>query len=40
MEEQPGAEGFNHNPETNTKSTKADLGKMSINDRVKYLINN
>jgi hypothetical protein len=39
MEEQPGAEGFNHNPETNTKS-KADLGKMSINDRVKYLINN
>jgi len=39
MEEQPGAEGFNHNPETETKS-KADLGKMSINDRVKYLINN
>ena len=39
MEEQPGAEGFNHNPETNTKS-KVDLGKMSINDRVKYLINN
>jgi hypothetical protein len=39
IEEQPGAEGFNHNPETNTKS-KADLGKMSINDRVKYLINN
>ena len=40
MEEQPGAEGFNHNPETNTKSNKVDLGKMSINDRVKYLINN
>ena len=39
MEETPGAEGFNHNPETNTKS-KVDLGKMSINDRVKYLINN
>ena len=39
MEEQPGAEGFNHNPETNTKS-KVDLGKMSLNDRVKYLINN
>ena len=39
MEEQPGAEGFAHNPETNTKS-KVDLGKMSINDRVKYLINN
>ena len=40
IEEQPGAEGFNHNPETNTKSNKVDLGKMSINDRVKYLINN
>ncbi len=40
IEEQPGAEGFAHNPETNTKSNKVDLGKMSINDRVKYLINN
>ena len=40
MEKQPGAEGFTHNPENNTKSNKADLGKMSINDRVKYLINN
>ena len=40
IEETPGAEGFNHNPETNTKSNKVDLGKMSINDRVKYLINN
>jgi hypothetical protein len=40
MENTPGAEGFTHNPENNTKSNKADLGKMSINDRVKYLINN
>ena len=40
MEEQPGAEGFNHNPEMKTKSDKVDLAKMSINDRVKYLINN
>ena len=40
MEETPGAEGFTHNPENDTKSEKADLGKMSINDRVKYLINN
>ena len=40
MEEQPGAEGFNHNPEMTTKSDKVDLAKMSINDRVKYLINN
>jgi len=40
LEREPGAEGFNHNPENDTKSQKADLGKMSINDRVKYLINN
>ena len=40
MEKQPGAEGFTHNPETQTKSDKIDLGKMSINDRVKYLIKN
>ena len=40
MEKQPGAEGFTHNPENNTKSEKIDLGKMSINDRVKYLIKN
>jgi len=39
MEETPGAEGFNHNPEMKTKSEKVDLAKMSINDRVKYLIN-
>jgi len=40
LEKEPGAEGFTHNPENETKSEKADLGKMSINDRVKYLINN
>ena len=40
LEKTPGAEGFTHNPENDTKSEKADLGKMSINDRVKYLINN
>ena len=40
MEKQPGAEAFTHNPENNTKSDKIDLGKMSINDRVKYLIKN
>ena len=40
LEKEPGAEGFTHNPENDTKSEKADLGKMSINDRVKYLINN
>jgi|TARA_R110000824_G_scaffold10706_5_gene46878 hypothetical protein len=40
LEKEPGTEGFSHNPENDTKSEKADLGKMSINDRVKYLINN
>ena len=40
LEKEPGAEGFTHNPENDTKSEKVDLGKMSINDRVKYLINN
>ena len=40
LEKEPGAEGFTHSPESNTKSEKVDLGKMSINDRVKYLINN
>ena len=40
LEKEPGTEGFTHNPENDTKSEKADLGKMSINDRVKYLINN
>ena len=40
LEKQPGAEGFTHNPENDTKSEKVDLGNMSINDRVKYLINN
>ena len=40
LEKQPGAEGFTHTPENDTKSVKKDLGNMSINDRVKYLINN
>ena len=40
LEKEPGTEGFTHNPENDTNSEKTDLGKMSINDRVKYLINN
>ena len=39
MEETPGAEGFAHNPETNTKS-KVDLAKMSVKERTAYYINN
>ena len=40
MEEQPGAEGFTHNPETNTKSEKVDLARMSAKERAAYYINN
>ena len=41
MEETPGAEGFNHNPETKTKSNnKVDLAKMTASERAAYYINN
>ena len=40
MEETPGAEGFTHNPETNTKSEKVDLARMSAKERAAYYINN
>tara|TARA_R100001079_G_scaffold94987_1_gene57973 strand:+ start:599 stop:1258 length:660 start_codon:yes stop_codon:yes gene_type:complete len=40
MEEQPGAEGFTHNPETQTKSDKVDLARMSAKERAAYYINN
>ena len=40
MEEQPGAEGFTHNPETQTKSEKVDLAIMSAKERAAYYINN
>jgi hypothetical protein len=40
MEETPGAEGFNHNPETQTKSEKVDLARMSAKERAAYYINN
>lgn len=40
MEEQPGAEGFTHNPETKTKSEKVDLARMSAKERAAYYINN
>ena len=41
MEEQPGAEGFTHNPETKTKSNnKLDLAKMTASERAAYYINN
>jgi len=40
MEETPGAEGFTHNPETQTKSEKIDLAKMTASERAAYYINN
>ena len=41
LEKTPGAEGFTHNPENETKSVKkVDLAKMSPRDRVAYYINN
>lgn len=40
MEETPGAEGFTHNPETQTKSEKTDLARMTAKERAAYYINN
>jgi len=40
MENTPGAEGFTHNPENNTKSEKVDLARMSAKQRAAYYINN
>jgi hypothetical protein len=40
MEETPGAEGFNHNPENNTKSENLNLAKMTAKERAAYYINN
>jgi len=41
LEKEPGAEGFTHNPENNTKSVeKVDLATMSASERAAYYINN
>ena len=40
LEKEPGAEGFTHNPENNTKSQKVDLATMSASERAAYYINN
>ncbi len=40
IEETPGAEGFTHNPETQTKSEKIDLARMTAKERAAYYINN
>ena len=41
LEKTPGAEGFTHNPENQTKSVKnIDLATMSARERAAYYINN
>jgi hypothetical protein len=41
LEKEPGAEGFTHNPENQTKSVKnIDLATMSAKERAAYYINN
>jgi len=41
LEKEPGAEGFTHSPESNTKSVeKVDLATMSATERAAYYINN
>jgi hypothetical protein len=40
LEKTPGAEGFNHTPESNTKLEKPNLAKMTAQQRAAYYINN
>ena len=40
MENTPGADGFNHNPENNTKSDSPNLVGMTAQERAAYYINN
>ena len=40
LEKTPGAEGFNHTPENNTKSESPNLAKMTAQQRAAYYINN
>jgi len=40
LEKTPGAEGFNHTPENNTKSESPNLAKMTAQERAAYYINN
>ena len=41
LEKEPGAKGFTHTPENNTKSVKkVDLATMSASERAAYYINN
>ena len=40
LEKTPGAEGFTHSPENNTKSEKPNLATMTAKQRAAYYINN
>tara|TARA_R100000781_G_scaffold76859_1_gene47662 strand:+ start:138 stop:782 length:645 start_codon:yes stop_codon:yes gene_type:complete len=40
LEKTPGAEGFSHTPESNTKLERPNLAKMSASERAAYYINN
>ena len=40
LEKTPGAEGFTHNPENDTKLEKPNLATMSAQERAAYYINN
>ena len=39
LEKEPGAEGFTHSPEQNSKKEKVNLAKLSTQERVAYFIN-
>ena len=39
LEKEPGAEGFTHNPEQNSKKEKVNLAKLSTQERVAYFMN-
>ena len=40
MEETPGANGFNHNPENKTTRKDVDISKLSYQEKAAYYINN
>ena len=40
LEKEPGAKGFTHTPENNTKSESPNLAKMTAQERAAYYINN
>ena len=40
LEKEPGAKGFTHTPENNTKSESPNLAEMTAQERAAYYINN